>query len=309
MIELLKFKSEAEWLEARKQDVTSTDVSVMLGLSIYKTKFALWHEKAGNAKIQFEENELMKWGRRLQNTIAAGICEDEGWKGEDLGLVYLRDPISQLGTSLDVKIITPSMGNGLMEVKNVSEHAFRKNWDRDAVPIGYELQLQTQLHLCKKKGLDIGFGVIAALVGGHRKELYFRDYDPEVGEMIEAEAFKFWQSIRDGKEPLKDFKADYKILDMVKTVTKGAEIDLSENNRIHELCDQYIQAGEDENNAKERKEIAKAEILDIMGDAEKGTLKDFSISASYIDGKSISYYRQPYRYFKITDKREGSENE
>jgi len=83
-VKIYKFETEDQWLEARKQDVTATDISAMLGLSKFKSRFALWHEKkSGIVANEFVENERTKWGKRLQNVIAKGVCEDQGWEGED----------------------------------------------------------------------------------------------------------------------------------------------------------------------------------------------------------------------------------
>jgi predicted phage-related endonuclease len=103
---LLKFETEQEWLEARKQDVTSTEVAALFGLNPHKSRLRLWHEKRGDVESDFEDNPFTKWGRRLQNAVAEGIAEDEGWdEVEDLRLYYARDPDLGLGSSFDFKVI------------------------------------------------------------------------------------------------------------------------------------------------------------------------------------------------------------
>ena len=122
---IYKFQTEQEWLNAREPDVTSTDMAALLGLSKFKSRFALWHErKTGIIANEFVENDRTKWGKRLQNVIAHGICEDEGWAGEDLGLFYISDHDLHLGCSLDVLVECPVRGKGLLEVKNVGLDAF-----------------------------------------------------------------------------------------------------------------------------------------------------------------------------------------
>ena len=43
--EVIAFRSEQEWLDLRKKDITSTDVAALFNLSPYKTEFELYHEK------------------------------------------------------------------------------------------------------------------------------------------------------------------------------------------------------------------------------------------------------------------------
>lgn len=298
--QVLQFNSEQEWLDARKDDVTASDMAALLGISKFKSRFQLWHEKKGNLENDFVENDRAKWGKRMQNVIAHGICEDNDWSGEDLGLFYLRDSDLHMGCSLDTKVICPSRGTGLMEVKNVGLDAFSASWTADDAPAYYETQLMTELHMAHKAGLDIDFGVIAALVGGNRAMLYFRDYDPEIGAMMDEECAKFWASIDANEEPKPDYAVDAKALERIRgAVIEKTCVDLSGNNHVYSLIDEYTEASELEKDAKARKDAAKTELLDLIGDASKAVVNGFSITASMVAGTDISYFREPYRLFRV----------
>ena len=76
--EILVPDNEAQWLEWRKADLTSTEIAALFGASPYTTVYELYHRKAGALPAEaFEVNERMKWGNRLEAAIAAGIAEDE----------------------------------------------------------------------------------------------------------------------------------------------------------------------------------------------------------------------------------------
>lgn len=304
-VKIFKFQTEDEWLEARKQDVTATDVAAMLGLSKFKSRFALWHEKkTGIVANEFVENDRTKWGKRLQNTIAQGICEDQGWQGEDLGLFYIRDDELNLGCSLDVLADCPVRGKGLMEVKNVGNDAFSASWSETEAPAYYETQLMHELHMANKAGIPLQWGVIAALVGGNKPMLYFRDYDPEIGAMIEAESVLFWASIRNGDEPKPDYLVDGKLLQKIRgAVVEKTAIDISTNNRVYELIAQYDEGNALEKQGKDIKDSAKNEILDIIGTADKALFNGGSITAGMVAGGEVSYVREPYRQFRINRKK------
>lgn len=306
-VEIMQFATEQEWLDSRKEDVTATDCAALLGLSKFKSRFALWHEKkSGIVAQEFVENDRTKWGKRLQNVIAHGICEDNGWIGEDLGLFYLKDRDLRLGSSLDVKVICPSRGEGLMEVKNVGGDSFAASWSDDFAPVYYETQLQQELHLANKAGLNLSWGVIAALVGGNKPVLYFRDYDPEIGAAIEREAQLFWESVNAGEEPKPDYSVDGALLSKIRgAVHEKNTIDISTNNRVYELVDQYKHGGELEKQGKEMKDTAKAELLDLIGNADKATFNGGSITAGMVAGSEVSFYREPYRNFRVNLKKAG----
>ena len=68
--EIVNFTTEAAWLKARQQDVTSTESAALFGMSPYTTHFELWHRKHSNTAPEFKSNERMKWGNRLEAAIA-----------------------------------------------------------------------------------------------------------------------------------------------------------------------------------------------------------------------------------------------
>lgn len=302
---IFKFATEEEWLAARKEDVTSTDMAALLGLSKFKSRFALWHEKkTGIEANEFVENERTKWGKRLQNVIAHGICEDEGWTGEDLGLFYIRDEKLKMACSLDVKVECPVRGTGLLEVKNVGGDAFAASWTEDEAPAYYEIQLMQEMHLARRAGIDISWGAIGALVGGNKPKLYFRDYDPEIGAMFDAEAEKFWLSIEDGEEPKPDYAIDGAMLAKIRgAVVEKNTIDISTNNRVYELIEEYGRGGDLEKEGKAIKDAAKQEMLDIIGNADKALFNGGSITAGMVAGAEVSYFREPYRNFRVNKKK------
>ena len=297
---IYKFETEVEWLEARKQDVTSTDLAAMLGLSKWKSRFALWHEKKSGISAEFIETDRTIWGKRLQNVIAHGICEDEGWQGEDLGLFYISDESLRLGCSLDVKVECPQRGTGLLEVKNIGLDAFAASWTNEEAPAYYEVQLMLEMHLARKAGIDIQWGCLGALVGGNKPVLYFRDYDAEIGAMFDEEVVKFWASIEANEEPKPDYSVDGAAINRIRgAVIEKSTLDVSESNRIPELISIYEEGGVMEKEGKAMKESAKAEILDLIGDAAKAVLPGYSITAGMVQGGEVSYVREPYRNFRI----------
>ncbi len=107
-------KNETHWLEMRAQDITSTEISALFGISPYMTLFETWHRHKGNIVSSFEENERSTWGLRLQDSIAKGIAEDEGWKIRRMD-EYMRNEKLRAGSSFDFDI----NGKELLEIKNV----------------------------------------------------------------------------------------------------------------------------------------------------------------------------------------------
>ena len=262
-------KSREEWLAARMEVITSTEVSALFGHSPYTTEFELWHSKKNRVVEQIAENERMTWGKRLQGAIAQGVAEDRGWTDcEDLDMVFVTCPPYGIGTSLDFRVVCSEFGIGLLEIKNVDRFVYKNDWteDGDAVlaPPHIELQLQHEM-LCT--GYE--WGCIVALVGGNEIKVCRREADPTVHKAIKAKAEKFWDSIRYNRPPNPDFARDsefiikklYRDADAAKTLHSIPGLDAQ--------LDAYARASDAVKKAEEERDAWKARILMYIGDAGK----------------------------------------
>src|SRR5262249_54009822 len=83
----------------------------------------------------------------------------------------------------------------------------------------------------------------------------------------------------------------------------GKLADLRGNEAVTAICQRYKDAGDDEKAAKDRKDVARAELLQIIGDAEKALVDGFSVSAGMIGPTRIEYDRAGYRDFRIYAKK------
>lgn len=299
IIEALVPINEMQWLDLRTKDLTSTEVAALFGASPYFTAFELWHRKKGSISVGFQENDRVVWGKRLEEAIAEGVAEDQGWSVRRK-VEYMRIPSLRLGASFDFDI----EGGGLLEIKNVDSLAFRDGWIVDEAknveaPPHIEIQVQHQLMVSAAP-----FAYIAALVGGNRVVLIRREPDPSIFEAIKLKAATFWNSIDMNEAPKPDFSTD---LDTISRLygysTPDKVMDASESQELFDLASIYRVSGEQEKLAKSRKDAAKAEILTLIKDAEKVLGNGFSISAGTVGSAPIAYTREGYRTFRVNWKK------
>lgn len=314
--EIIVHTTELDWLAARKLDLTSTEAAALFGASPYATEFELYHRKTGALPDDFTANDRMKWGNRLEAAIAAGVAEDLGLIVEPFK-VYMRIPELRMGSSFDFKItgivdgfdgdenarnMFREHGAGIMEVKNVDGLAFRRTWLDDGevieAPPHIEMQVQHQLEVA-----DLNWSIIAPLVGGNTPRPIIRLRDREIGALICQKVAQFWQRVGSGIAPTPNFTADAGTIAKLYVNTSGAEIDLSGNNRLVELCVIRKQASDQAAEANKVKDAATAEILTIIGDAAKVKVAGgFSISAGTVGECEIAYTRRAYRNVRVTQK-------
>lgn len=293
MVETIVPRDEIHWKTLRTMDVTSTEVAALFGLSPYISLFELWHQKNNRTIVEFEEDDRMRWGRRLQDAIALGIAEDQEWSVRRMD-EYMRDPELQLGSSFDFAI----GDDGLLEIKNVDGLAFRDGWivDGDDVeaPAHIELQVQHQLAVSGRK-----FAYLSAFVGGNRVVLIRREPDEVIIKEIRRRVGSFWLSIVMEQEPKPDFSRDAKFIARLYSYAEPNTVLLARGDeKLSSLMARYRELSAAERSAGERKDAIKAEILTIVGDHEKVVGDDFTLSMGVVGGGPVSYERKPYRLFK-----------
>ena len=310
--EIILPTDENHWLSLRAQDITSTEVAALFGCSPYLTKFELWHRKKDRTVITLEPSERMRWGTRLQDSIAQGIAEDQGWRVRRMA-EYIRNSELRIGASFDFGILEtvdfPGINFkdeqpiGLLEIKNVDSLAFRDGWiiDGDTLEAPPHIELQVQ-HQLLVSGLSTAY--IGALIGGNRVVLIKRESDSNVHYAIKNAVAEFWKSIEENNPPPPIFPQDSQAVSKLYGYAEPGKV-LHADQAIDSLCADYKTYANAEKESREKKESVRAQILMKIGDAEKVTGANFTISAGVIGPAQIpAHERKGYRNFKLNWKKE-----
>jgi putative phage-type endonuclease len=293
--------TEEEWLALREGLVTSTSMSAILGVSTYKTKFEYWHERNG-IKEDFEETDRMKWGRRLESVIAQGIAKDNYWSVRPFKEFLVLEEL-KAGSSFDYMILdNPKMPGriGILEIKNVDWMQFSDNWLVESkqiveAPPYIEVQLMFQLFI---SGLDYIYAGV--FVGGNEPYLLYREPDDQLFRMFSSAIKDFNYSLENNIIPQPDWEKDADfVIRQFQGVNQGTVLDSNGMPLIEQLAEEYIAASSAEKNSIAIKQAAKAQILSNIGEVERVTNNNFSISAKYI---AATEKRKGYRNFTIKAK-------
>jgi putative phage-type endonuclease len=278
-LEIITPNNESHWLGMRKQDVTSTESAALFGMSPYITHFELWHNKRAGTSGEFKVNERMKWGTRLEAAIAHGIADEQGWEIKPLK-DYYRDPDARIGSSFDFVITNLPGGPAHLEIKNVDYLAFRDGWienDDGSIEAPEHIEVQVQ-HQMAVSGFSRSF--IGAFIAGNRGVVIERTRDEDVIAAIKAKVAEFWRTVDANEEPQPIMPADAEaVIRLNQYARPGKILDASGDANIAALAVAYKAAANAEKNAAEDKEVAKAQLFEAIGDAEKVLLEGYSISA------------------------------
>lgn len=196
-----------EWLALRQGFVGASEVAALFGAQAgYQPGvYALWQAKAGRVPLPAVDAPRAAWGLRLEEAIATGAGEQEGWNV--LPGRYATHECG-LGATLDRIIAAPSpadyaagyVGPGVLELKNVDWLQTRRGraWEGEP-PMHVLLQAQAQM-------LATGFtwGAIAWLVGGNDLRVLRYKARPAIQAEIARRVAAFWTSIEEDRPPMPD---------------------------------------------------------------------------------------------------------
>jgi len=296
----IKFEAKEDWLAARCQDLTSTEVSALFGCCPYFTEFELWHNKMSQTWVEIDDNERMFWGRELEEPIAKAVAKREGWNIRKFK-TYVRIPSLRLGASFDYRILGDPKAN--FEIKNVDWLQAKQKWifEKDWVeaPPHIEFQVQHQLLVSGLKEARI-----ACLVGGNDVRVVTRYANEKVHDAIKAKAAAFWASVDSGEEPEPDFERDASFIMALNQYAEAGKVVETEDQTIIDMCSQYAKLGKSVGEMSKARDAIKAQLVTKIGDAEKVLMDGFTISAK-MTGETVvqSFTKKAYRNFRITAKK------
>jgi putative phage-type endonuclease len=268
-------KNREEWLEARKSNINSTEIASLFGVSMPSapTAFELYHIKQGTISGEIEDNAFMKWGRRLEDVIARGIAQDEGWTIEPLD-DYEFDPVERIGSSFDYVI----NGEALLEIKTTTYGEFKKKFivDDDGfieAPEYYEFQCQHELEVADRFE-KICLAVF--ILDTREYKLLWRDRDREFGQGIRNKVKWFW-SLK--QPPAIDLERDSDLFARLKRANNtDAEYNAMEDSEFMMNCIAYEQENAREKQSEKEKKILRSKLLIAMGDCNKAFADGYRIS-------------------------------
>jgi len=234
-----------------------SDIGSVLGVNPYKSKRKLALQKLG-LEPEDEENAAMQRGSALEPIVATLFQEKTGIKVvvENKVLVHPDHPW-MLG-NVDRWTNPGSPETGILEIKCPGMAMFSKI-RREGLPPHMITQLQWYMGLTGTKN---GFFAI------FNSELWKLEHfevqsDPELIELMTAEAEKFWTDLQNGIVPEENSGP---VIDLLPTVQTGELIKI-ESEEWNLAVREYREAEEILSEAQELKDGAKGELIKLMGES------------------------------------------
>jgi predicted phage-related endonuclease len=296
-VETIAIADRDDWLLLRKQAVNASEVATVLGLGAYGSRAELYAEKK-NLRPPRADSGILRRGRWLEASVFEALADERPkWKIRR-AKIYLLDRERHLGATPDGFAIRGG-SRGVIQAKVVARSQFRRRWLTTAgddlatgvadMPIYYQLQVLTEMMLS-----DCEWGVLAVLVASEY-DATLRTFDIErdggLEQMIVNAVAKFKRDHLDpGVMPEFAPQQDAELIRALYPQASGTTIDLSSNNRVGELVEQWQELGAALARINKQQKTAKTELEALLGDATYGTLPD---------GRCLQWRNEPRRAYSV----------
>jgi len=267
---LIPTGSEAEWLAARRQGITASEIAIVMGLSPYSSPFALYHQKLGQLP-DVEETDAMQLGSYMESFIAERFAERHpDWyiHGDGRELYAHPDQPWQMATPdrLVYEAHRPQAGRELA-VLECKIDGGSDEWGEDGtdqIPVHYRCQVLWQMDV-----MGVTAGYVACLLWNRRKvRVYELAMDGQAREdlrLMRGQALLFLERIDLGDEPDVDWRPS--TTGALKTLHPLiTEVDVPVR-RMPVI--QYRAACKAYKAAEQRKKLAENKLRQLLGDGHR----------------------------------------
>ncbi len=287
--------TEEEWLDYRRGGIGGSDVSIIYGVSHFRTGRELYYDKLKIKPYRDEEDKTWlqkEMGHALEDLVAKVFEKKTGLKVFKVKKMFAHPLYPFMRADVDFFIELEDGSKGILECKTTNYNN-KDAWADEKYPYQYELQVRHYMAV-----MNLDFAYLACLWGNSEADFAYRyierDYDFE-DEIIDMEQ-NFWEEyVLKRVEPQFVEKPDL-VLEALKKYAEDPDNSLSKMTlpgKFESELEQYIKL-KDKKSAYEAdarrcdteiKRIA-ALIMDEMGAYTESELKTASGKKFFITYKN-----------------------
>lgn len=297
-----------DWHEARRFGLGGSEVAVILGLSPFDSRFALWHRKTGGIG-QVPENDEMEWGKRLEpvvlgkfadmhaggdSTPMSGLRTAAGIKGPtDHAAGWSPTLVTHCGTwrstFLPFAVANPDAllwTGDAWEVVEAKAAMWPYGWgpdgstDDDAVPLHYRIQAMWYMGVLGLKAAHI-----CVLIGGFDWRQYRIEFDTSEFALLAEQGRRFVDSLEAGDPPdIDEHVATYAAVREMHPDIDGTDHEVSD-----EVARLFVTAVHTLDAVEAQVQYARNLLADEMGNAKRARWCGVSLATRQAKGGGVPY--------------------
>lgn len=285
----------ADWLNARRSGLGSSDMAAVLGISRYGNALSVYHDKTGGLPLEGDDSEPALWGRAIEDTVAREWARRNRSVVQRVGLVANDTRPWQLCT-LDRRVLECPLNSETRErcaLEIKCRAAFKAGQWRTGCPDDVLAQVLWQMDVCGFDHLHVG-----VLIGGndYRQFVVRRADHEELILDLRTSGARAWQQITDRRPPTLPHDADPDVLlDLYEQLhpDRSGLVAIDRDADTIDALSDYIEAGAVETAAKARKTAAKTRLIGALGGADTAiqggtTAYEYALSSrEYVDRERL----------------------
>lgn len=263
-------ETDQEWLDFRKQGIGGSDTSAIIGVSKWRTPIETWMEKTGRREVpDLSSKESVEWGTLLEPVIRNKFARSHPeLRVFEVNASLVSKDREWAHANLDGVIVDADGNFGILEIKTAGYRS-EKDWS-DGVPDYYMAQVTHYMGVTGWK-----YAYVAVLIGG-QKYLEFRvERDDEDVEFVAAQVDVFWnECVKGGSMPVILGRQEESRAALALSPKGHGEHHVTGRGAVTEfnnLVWKYLNARDEEANAKSRKDDASAKLKILVGDSNAVT--------------------------------------
>lgn len=257
--------SREEWLEARRKGMGGSDISAVLGWSIYRTPWDVWCEKTKVKTWEDENSEAAQLGVMLEpylreqaGTIVGAPAAETEYRTYCHSSDFSERMCSPDGVFPDGRLLeckTAGLASGW---------GTPRGWEGGKLPLGYEFQCRWSMHVMDAPAVE----VVALVAGmGLQHRTVTRDLSTEIELVSQVGAWWNRHVMRNVEPPLGS--RDAEVMQLLYPRSEVDEIDLSATEAL-KYWSEYQAAQRKQKIAEEWKKEAGANLKRLIGKAGRG---------------------------------------
>ena len=266
---LIPTPAEADWLAARRQGITASEVAIVMGLAPHEwpSPFSLYHQKLGDLPAA-EDTLSLRVGRHFESLVCELFSElhpEFALVGDGRQLYAHPDRPWQLATP--DSLVFEGAADEPLATFEAKTSASYEGWGEDGsddIPVHYRCQKLWQMDV-----MGVTTGYVTCLFTHSRKLRVYEitlDADAEHDlKLMREEAEMFWSRIGRHAEPEVDWRPA--TTDALKTLNPGLEQrDVTVG---AQLAKSYRAAQRRYKDAERRKDLMTNRLLQAVGSARR----------------------------------------
>lgn len=249
------------WLAQRRGGIGGSDASTIAGVNRWGSRFELWLDKTGRLPEQ-PETPAMRMGRVLEPVVAGLFTEETGVRTRRAGLMASK---ARPWQRVSVDDLTED--GGLLECKTTNWR-MAEEWDDDQVADHAEVQVQHALAVTGRS-----HAWVAVLIDG--RDFRFRQVERDerlIGVITEMEERFWFDHVVADVAPAMEARALEVVKDLYSYVIEGASIEADDPALVRDALARRAAGKAAEKAAKTVIDVAEAELIAAIGDAEALTI-------------------------------------